>query len=63
MPEQCMAVLKPPGVTRAHRCPVPALPNEVYCPLHLVLEGRLKEIARKHRELLRYYREKRWLGK
>jgi len=32
IPEQCMAVIKPPGITQAHRCPVPAIPREFYCP-------------------------------
>jgi len=61
MPEQCYAVLKPLGATHTYRCPAPALPNEVYCPLHLVLEKRMKERARKHRGLLEYYRERRWM--
>ena len=61
MPEQCMATLKPLGATHIYQCPVPTLPGEVYCPLHLVLETRIKERARKHRDLLRYYRERRWI--
>lgn len=39
---QCQAKIKPPGAIR-HRCPLPTLPGEDYCPLHLVMAGRLKE--------------------
>ena len=59
MPEQCYAVIKPPMVDRSHRCPAFALPGETYCPLHMVIEGRIKERARKSRRLLQYYRERR----
>ena len=57
LPEQCMAVIKPLGVTRAHRCPVPAMPEEFYCPIHMVLSRRIIERAKRHRRLLKYYRE------
>ena len=60
MPEQCMAIMKPLGATHTYRCPVPVLPGEVYCPLHLVIEKRMKERARKHRSLLDYYKNRGW---
>jgi len=40
---RCQAEIKPPGATHFYRCPLPALPGEDYCPLHLVLERRLLE--------------------
>ena len=54
IPKQCHAVIKPLGDLRPHRCPAWAVPNEIYCPIHMVLEGRIKERARRHREGLRY---------
>lgn len=57
LPEQCMAMLKPAGATHEHRCPMPVVPGEVYCPLHLVLSRRMAKRAERHRKLLRYYRE------
>jgi len=57
MPEQCMAIIKPPMSTRSHRCPALAMLGEVYCPIHMVLSRRVIERARKHRKLLRYYRK------
>ena len=56
---QCMAVLKPLGVTRSYQCPAPAVLGGVYCPLHMVTEGRIKERARRHREFLKYIKERR----
>lgn len=53
MPGQCMWMLKPLGHPQAHRCPVPVVPGEVYCPLHLILTGRMKERAKKYRRLFR----------
>ena len=40
---RCQAEIKPPGATHIYRCPLPALPGESYCPLHLVLGRRLLE--------------------
>ena len=57
----CKAEIKLPGVTRSHRCGLPVVPGGGLCPLHLVLERRLKERARKHRGLLDYYRERKWM--
>lgn len=57
MPEQCMAVLKPPGSAYSYQCPAPAVPGEVYCPLHVVLEKRMKERMRKHKRLFEAYRK------
>jgi len=61
MPEQCHAVLKPLMATHTYRCPAPAAPSEIYCPLHMVIEGRIKERARRHRGLLQYYRERGYM--
>ena len=58
MPEQCMAVLKPLGATHTYQCPAPAVPGKTYCPIHMVIEGRIKERARKSRSLLEFYRRK-----
>jgi len=60
MPEQCHAVLKPLMATHTYRCPAPAVLGETYCPLHMVIEGRIKERARKSRRLLQHYRERGW---
>jgi len=40
---RCQAEIKPPGATHFYRCPLPALPGEDFCPLHLVLGRRLLE--------------------
>ena len=40
---QCKAEIKLPGSTRSHRCPAPALPDEDYCPLHMVMTQKMKE--------------------
>ena len=57
MPEQCMAVIKPPAATHTYRCPAPAMPGESFCPIHMVLSRRVIGRARRHRRLLKYYRE------
>ena len=58
MPEQCHAVLKTLGENFPSRCPAPAIPGEIYCPLHMVIEGRMKERARRHREMLIHIRDR-----
>lgn len=57
LPDQCYAMMKPPGVARAHRCPAPVLPGELYCPLHLIVGRRIVERAQRHRMLLKYARK------
>jgi len=52
-----MAVMKPLGAAYTHRCPAPAMPGELYCPIHMVLSRKVIERAKRYREILKYYRE------
>lgn len=42
---RCQVFFKPLMATRSKQCPVPALPGEIYCPYHFVLDQRLKKRA------------------
>ena len=54
---RCKAEVKLAGARLPHRCPLPAVPLQDYCPLHLVMARRIESRAKKWLQTLKIFGE------
>ena len=54
---RCKAEVKAAGARLPHRCPLPAVPLQDYCPLHLVMARRIESRAKKWLQTLKIFGE------